>query len=139
MLVQLPTEPGTFAARHSPVQALFAQTPSTQLLLVHWLASEQTFPFAFFATQEPPEQKLELMQSESAAHVVLHPVPDALHVKGEQVTVEPATQVPMPLQVLADLKLPLTQDGPAHCVPAAYTWHAPAPLQKPVCPHVSAP
>ena len=34
---------------------------------------------------------------------------------------------------------PIGQEGGAHCVPAAYSWQAPAPSQKPVVPQVAAP
>ena len=45
----------------------------------------------------------------------------------------------MPLQVRADVSVEPVQLAAAHCVPAAYRRHAPAPLQKPSLPQVAMP
>jgi hypothetical protein len=50
---QLPLE----QLRQSPPQALLQHLPSTQKLLVHWLAPVQEAPLAFLPSQRPPVQK----------------------------------------------------------------------------------
>ena len=49
--------------------------------------------------------------------------------------------MPLPSQVRASVAVvePVGQVGGAHCVPAAYSWQPPDPLQKPVLPQLVAP
>jgi hypothetical protein len=64
-----------------------------------------------------------------------------LHAYAPQDCVTGGRQVPAPSQVRARVAVvPVVgQVGAAHCVPAAYSWQAPAPSQKPVFPPVVAP
>ena len=48
-------------------------------------------------------------------------------------------QVPLPLQTDAGACVDPVQVAGAHCVPAAYFWQAPAPLQKPLFPQLVEP
>jgi len=48
-------------------------------------------------------------------------------------------QVPVPLQTEAGAWVDPVQVAGAHCVPAAYFWQAPAPLQNPLLPQLVAP
>ena len=55
-VVQVPTLPATSQAWHWPEQPVSQQTPSTQLLLAHWLAPPQALPSGCFGEHTPPEQ-----------------------------------------------------------------------------------
>jgi hypothetical protein len=56
MLEHVPVEPGIFAAMHKPVQAVLAQTPSTQLPLWHWLPATHALPLNFNSVWHVAEQ-----------------------------------------------------------------------------------
>jgi hypothetical protein len=48
-------------------------------------------------------------------------------------------QVPLPLQVVAGVRVEPVQEAAPHAVPAAYLWQAPLPSQNPFVPQVAAP
>jgi hypothetical protein len=83
-------------------------------------------------------QNVDTMHCESFTQNVPHAVPVALQVNGAQPVVTPCTQVPVPVQTSVADATPFEQDAAPHAVPAGYNWHAPAPLQAPVVPHVLA-
>ncbi len=51
----------------------------------------------------------------------------------------PGLHVPTPSHVLEVTWTPAAHDAAEQTVPAVYFWHALAPLQNPVVPHVDAP
>jgi hypothetical protein len=69
-----PTVPTPLQVMHVPVQALWQQTPSTQKPLWQSPVAAHSVPFAFCATQTPPEQKLPVVQSVFEVHDVAHAV-----------------------------------------------------------------
>src|SRR5262245_58246976 len=73
----------------------------------------------------------------SLVQLVAHPVV-AEQVKPRQSVTIPFTQVPMPLQVDAAVKLPPPQLAARQTVLLPNLSHAPAPLQWPVLPQLSA-
>ncbi len=72
----------------------------------------------------------------SAAHPDLQDEP--AHTYGEQAVEAPATQVPVPLQVLAATCVAVVHDPDAQTVPETYLRHPPAPSQVPSVPHEGA-
>jgi hypothetical protein len=114
------------------------QTPSTQLPLSHSPPVPQIWPRRFLP-QAPPVQTFPGAQSPSTAHTAVQVVP--LQAKGAQLWVVAGLQMPAPSQVRANVAvvIPFGQEGPAHCVPAAWSWQPPLPSQKPVVPQVAAP
>lgn len=63
-------------AWHCPVQALLQHTPSTQKLLVHWLAAEQVAAFERLGSQLPEAlQKLPVAHCASVEQVEPQAVP----------------------------------------------------------------
>ncbi|OGA71982.1 MAG: hypothetical protein A3G27_14495 [Betaproteobacteria bacterium RIFCSPLOWO2_12_FULL_66_14] len=123
-----------------PVHAVLQQKPFAQNWDAHWLEVLQACPSGCRATHIPIEmsQKLPTAQLESLTHVVRQA--PAEQVSGAHACMVPASQEPVPLQVLAlrAEAAPTTQEAAAQTVPDAYFWHAPEPLQTPVVPHVDA-
>jgi hypothetical protein len=54
--VQVPAEPGTSQAWHSPLQAVSQHTPSTHCPLAHWFAPPQATPGPLSGVQTPAAQ-----------------------------------------------------------------------------------
>jgi len=131
---QVPLVPKPFfaavAASQTPLHRVSEHTPSVQKLLVQSLSDAQTLPCASFATQIPELQIFPTTQSALVAQVVLQAVPPGLQVYGEQLVVNPAWQVPLPLQVLALVNVLPEHDCAAQSVPAAAGTHA--PLDDPI-------
>jgi hypothetical protein len=128
-------------AAHVPQLAAEQQTPSTQLPLPHSVPKLQIWPRRL-RPQAPALQTLPGEQSALVAQTETHAVPvSALQANGTQDCVEAALQTPAPSQVRADVAVtpPVGQEAPAHWVPAAYSWQAPLPLQKPVVPQLADP
>ena len=68
--VQVPRLPGSAQLWHVPPQLLLQHTRSTQSPEAHSVEAAHAVPGAFLATQVPPEQKPELLQSELAEQLV---------------------------------------------------------------------
>jgi hypothetical protein len=115
-LVHVPSVPVSAHDWHVPVQLVAQQIPCEQKLLAHSVVVVQVEPLVFFE-QTVPLQTLGLLQSVSAAHVVLHAV--APHRYGSQGDVAAAWQVPVPLHIRAADAVEPVQVAAAHCVPAA--------------------
>jgi hypothetical protein len=114
------------------------QTPSTQLVLWHSAPDAQIWP-SRLSPHDPATQKFPGAQSPSPVQTETQVWVEVLHRKGEQGWVVAGLQVPMPSQVRASAASVVSwQAGGAHWVPAAYSWQAPAPLQKPVVPQLAA-
>jgi hypothetical protein len=127
-LLHVPSEPATAHDRQVPVQAPMQQTPCWQEPELHWAGVVQVAPRGS-RPQLVPVQVFGDAQSAVVLQVVRHmPVP---HANGSHIDVLAAWQVPVPLQVRADVSVDPVQVAAAHCVPAAYSRHAPAPLQEP--------
>jgi hypothetical protein len=135
---QAPAVPATLHEAQVAQLADEQQTPSTQLPLSHSAPAPQIWPRRFFP-QAPPVQTFPGAQSPSTAQTAVQPVP--LQAKGVQLWVVAGLQTPAPSQLRANVAvvIPFGQAGPAHCVPAAYSWQPPLPSQKPVVPQVAAP
>jgi hypothetical protein len=135
-----PAEPVRLQTWQLPQLGDEQQTPSTQLPLPHSVPAAQIWP-SRFGPQDPALQTLGARQSPSLAQTATQPWVAALQAKGVQVWVVAGLQVPAPSQVRASAAIigSAVQAGGAHCVPAAKSWQAPAPLQKPVVPQVEAP
>ena len=117
---------------HAPAQQMFC----AQMLLAQSPFAVQLAPLGRL-TQAVPMQTLGVTQSASAVHDIRHaPVP---HWYAPHVDVVAAWQVPIPLQVRADVSVDPVHVAAAHCVPAAYRRHAPPPSQVPSSPQVAAP
>jgi hypothetical protein len=121
--------PATAHERQVPVQAPMQQTPCSQKPELHCAGALQVDPTGS-RPQLVPVQVLGDAQSAVVVQVVRQapPVPQA---KGAQLDAVTVWQVPVPLQVRACVKVVPVQVGIAHCVPAAYSRQAPAPLQEP--------
>jgi hypothetical protein len=113
--VQVPTVPLSAHDWQVPAQAALQQKPWAQKLEAHSVPAAQAVPMAFLP-QVPPLQTLGDAQSALLVQVVLHaPVPQA---NGSHADVVAAWQVPVPLQVRAEVSVVPVQLGPAHCTPA---------------------
>jgi hypothetical protein len=121
---------------HVPAHAALQQKPCAQNPDAHSVAPPHAAPMDFFP-QLPALHTFGLLQSALVVQVVLHaPVPQT---NGSQLEVVAAWQVPVPLQVRADVSVTPVQLAAAHCVPDAYRRQAPLPLQKPSVPQAAAP
>ena len=119
-----------------PLQAALQQKPWAQNPDRHSAAAVQATPAAFLV-QLPPLQLNGDTQSAPVVQVVLHaPVP---HTNGSQLEVVAVWQVPVPLQVRADVSVTPVQLAAAHWVPETYRRQAPLPLQNPSVPQLAAP
>ena len=107
--VQCPTVP-------TPLQ-FSQQTPSTQNPLWQSPFPVQAMPFAWTATQWPPEQKLPAVQSMLLVQA-LRQVP-APHMYAPHDVLLPARQVPAPSQVRAEVSVEPEQVSGPQVVPAA--------------------
>jgi hypothetical protein len=110
--------PGVPASAHDwqvPVQVVAQQTPCAQWAELHSVSPPHAAPIGF-RPQLPLLQVFGDAQSVFVEQVVLHaPVP---HAKGAQLDDVAVWQVPVPLQVLAGVKLVPEQVAATHCVPA---------------------
>jgi hypothetical protein len=98
----LPGIIGSAQVRQAPVQALSQQTPSTQWLEAHSLASVQVWPFCL-GPQVLLTQAIPVSQSRSVWQVVVQaPLPQR---NGWQLVTSGGRQVPSPSQVPAVLSL----------------------------------
>jgi hypothetical protein len=98
------------------LHAVAQQTPCAHTPLVHSVPAEQAVPFVF-SVHTPPLQMSGLLQSALVVHDVLQaPVPQMY---GLQLEVDPAWQVPVPLQVRVDVRVTPVQLAAAHWVPEA--------------------
>jgi hypothetical protein len=99
-----------------PAQAVAQQTPCAHWLLAHSAPVVHAVPLVFLV-HTPPMQTLGVLQSASTVQVVLHaPV---LQAKGSQLVVVAAWQVPVPLQLRADVSVAPVQVAVAQLVPLA--------------------
>jgi hypothetical protein len=135
---QLPASPTTLHDVQVPQLGVEQQTPSTQLPLSHSADAPQIWPRRFFP-HDPLVQTIPATQSASTPQAARHAVP--LQVYGAHDCVAAGLQAPAPSQVRASVAVvvPIGQLGAAHCVPASYSWQAPAPSQKPLLPQLAPP
>lgn len=124
---------------HGPVQALSQQIPSTQFPLRHSTPPLQALPSAFLPMQFPPMQMLPGVQSLFPVHwpFCRQAVPAALHMNGAQLLVAAAEQVPLPVQVPAEVSVEPLQLCARHMAVIPCFRQAPAPSQVPSFPHVA--
>jgi hypothetical protein len=114
--VQAPSVPASAHDLHVAVQVVAQQMPWAQMPLAQSVPAVQALPFGRFV-QAPVEQMLGETQSVSTLQVVLHaPVP---HANGSHIDVAAAWQVPVPLQVRADVSVEPVQVAATQVVPAA--------------------
>src|SRR5262245_19830400 len=112
-------------ASQVPVHARSQQTPSTQMLLVHSWLDPHMAPSAFFARQSMP---LQYAVEAHVASLMQGPVQaPPTHALGAQLVVVPGTQVPVPLQVEAVVKVmpSAAQLAARQTVTTLYFWQAP--------------
>ena len=136
MFVHAPTVPASAHDWQVPPQAVAQQTPWAQKPETHSPFAPQARPMPFFA-QLPPWQVNGATQSASSVQVERHAVPP--HTYGSHIDVVAAWQVPLPLHDRDAVSVEPVQVAAAHCVPAGYRRHPPAPSQKPSVPQVDAP
>jgi hypothetical protein len=135
-LVHAPTVPASAHDWQVPLHAESQQTPCAQKPDRHSPPTPQATPAAFWA-QLPPMQVNGGTQSASTVQVLRQaPAPQAY---GSHMDVVAVWQVPLPLHERVEVSVEPAQVAAAHCVPEAYTRHAPAPLQEPSVPQVDAP
>jgi len=136
MLVHVPGVPASAHDLQIPVQVVAQQTPCAQMPLAQSPPAAHVAPLGRLV-QTPPMQTFGETQSPSTVQVVRQaPEP---HANGSHIDVAAAWQVPVPLQVRADVSVEPVQLAAAHWVPAAYSRQAPPPLQVPSWPQVPAP
>jgi len=135
-LVQVPSVPASAHDLQVAVQAVAQQIPWAQMLFAQSLFAVQVAPLGRFV-HTPVEQMFGDTQSVSAPQVVLQaPVP---HVYGSHIEVVAVWQVPVPLQVRADVSVEPVQVAETQVVPAAYSRQAPIPSHVPSRAHVPDP
>ena len=114
-LVQVPSVPASAHDLHVAVQAVAQQTLCAQMPLAQSVLAVQALPLGRFV-QTPVEQMLGDTQSVSTVQVVLHaPVPQP---NGSHIDVVAVWQVPVPLQVRADVSVEPVQVAETQVVPA---------------------
>jgi hypothetical protein len=115
---QEPACPATLQARQVPQLAAEQQTPSMQFPLSQSVPALQSWPRRR-RPHAPLLQTLPGAQSALAVHTAMQVVP--LQAKGAQLCVVAGLQLPAPSQLWGSeaVVVPLGQEGPAHCVPAA--------------------
>jgi hypothetical protein len=99
-----------------PAQAVAQQTPCAHWLLAHSAPVVQAVPLVFLV-QTPLMQTLGLLQSVLTVQVVLHA--PALQANGSQLVVVAVWQVPVPLQLRAEVSVAPLQLAVAQLVPLA--------------------
>ena len=133
----MPTDPSRPQLWQRPVHAVPQQIPRTQKLERHSWVAPHASPFSLFATQPLLMQTALTAQSPFPAQVLRHmPV---VQPYGAHEALCAGRQVPVPLQVRADVRVTPLHEAGAHSVPAAYCRQAPMPLQNPSVVHDFAP
>jgi hypothetical protein len=136
--LQVPALPVTLHASQTPQLAVPQHTPSTQWPPSHSGPVAQAWPRRL-SPHDPALHTRPGAQFASVAHAELQLVP--LHAYAPQDCVVAAPHFPAPSQVRASVAvvMPVGQLAAAHCVPAAYSAHAPVPLHMPVILQLAAP
>jgi hypothetical protein len=134
-LLQVPLLAARLHALQVPVQSESQHTSSAQWPFAHSFPPMQSLPRVFFSTHCPPLQKAVGAHCASMVQLVRQAVPEQR--KFPQLWV-PLTQVPVPLQAPARVRVEPLHDAALHAVPLAYFSQAPLPLQKPSVPQVDA-
>lgn len=137
-LVQVPSAPASAQDAHPPVQLEAQQYPCWQKPEAHCAVPEHAVPSGC-SEQVPPLQTLGAVQSALVVQLVLQTLFVVSQAKAWHEEAVGGVQVPVPLQSAGGENIEPVQLPGAHCVPAAYFWHAPAPSQKPLLPQVGAP
>jgi hypothetical protein len=120
--------------RHVPVHAVLQQTPCAQKLEAHSLFSAQVAP-GDLRPHRPFAQTAGASQSPSTVQVALQAT--APQANGKHGIADGVTHAPAPSQVEPGVKVVEGQVAPAHGVPCAYLWQAPA-AHMPFVPQVEA-
>lgn len=120
-----------------PLQEVLQQTPCSQKPDSQSAVFVQAAPGGFLP-QLPPAQAFPGKHWLLSVHVARQ-FPSVPQRKGAQLNVEPETQIPLPSQVDARMRVKPEHCAAKHSVPAVYFRHAPAPSQKPSRPQVRAP
>jgi hypothetical protein len=115
-VVHVPANGATSHASHWPEQARSQQNPSAQMFDAHCESNEHELPSGCFGThwRVAPSQRLPMLQSASAAQVVLHAVVPQTYAPHDCVVT--AGQEPLPAQLAASVSIPLLHEAVRHCV-----------------------
>lgn len=134
--VHVPAVTASAHDRHVPAHAVLQHAPCAQKPEPHSVFSAQAAPGAL-RPHSPPVQTAGASQSPSPAQVALQAA--APQVNGKHDVAAGVTQAPAPSHVAPGVKVVLDvgQLGPAHGVPWAYFWQAPA-AHIPFVPQVEA-
>jgi hypothetical protein len=137
-LLHVPTLPAIAHDLQVPVHALLQQKPCAQKPESHSPAVVHAVPIGF-SVQMVALQMLGDTQSVLAEQLVRQALAVESQVYFPHGSGVAAPQVPAPSHARADSAVVvLMHAGPAHCVPLAYLWHAPAPSHMPSLPQVDA-
>jgi hypothetical protein len=118
---------------HSPEHAVWQHVPCAQIPLAQSNPTLQEAPSGSFP-QLPPVQTFPPEQSVAVAQVVRQLVPPQAY--GVQLWFVPGVQFPIPSQRAASVTVDPLQVWVPQALPAAYTRHAPIPLQTPSVPQL---
>jgi hypothetical protein len=137
MFAQWPSEPDRTHDRQVPPHAESQQTPCAQNVDWHSPPSAHVLPRPF-RPHEPFVHTAGVAQSASLVQAALQTPPP--HWKGKQELELGVMHAPRPSQVEPGVKVvvPAGQVEPAHAVPRAYFWHAPA-WHRPFVPQLAGP
>ena len=131
---QVPRRPDCAQLTQGPVQAMLQQTPSAQNPEAHCDPALQMAPSGF--GPQLPFTHFDPTQSVSEAQVAAQAPVVESQVKGAQMTVGPAVQVPWPSQTRPPLTAGPSQEPRWHIVPRTKLRQAPAPSHVPSRPQV---
>jgi len=135
---QLPRLPVSAQDLHVPVQVELQQTPCWQSPDAHSVAPAQVVPSGFFV-HVPPLQTFCAAQSAVVVQLTLQAFAVVSHTKFPHDVAVAATQVPVPLHMLAGVNVATMQLAARQVVPAAYLRQPPLPSQVPSLAQVAAP
>jgi hypothetical protein len=130
---QVPAVPVSAQDMHVAVQAVWQQTPWAQIPLAQSGPAAHDAPSGSFP-QLPVVQTFPPEQSVLVVQVVRQLV--APQAYGVQLWLAPGAQLPTPSQRAPSVTVEPLQVWLPHALPAAYSRHAPAPLQEPSVPQL---